>query len=57
MAVTLYRKKIIRIKNKVVIKNNVDDANQSQEETKPRTPPQEVSAKIKGRMYGRRTIN
>lgn len=56
MAVTLFHKKIIRIKNKVVIKNNKEDKPPTQDTAKP-TGATEVNAKIRGKMYGRRTIN
>lgn len=60
MAVTLFHKKIIRVKNRVVIKNNNTQPPKQEEipkEENKRIPPQEIQAKIKGKMYARRTIN
>lgn len=50
MAVTLFHKYHIIVNNKVTIKNNKD------EELKKEVPTK-VQAKIRGKTYGRRTIN
>ena len=50
MAVTLFHKR--KVINNIIIRNGVAQ----KEEKKPATA-QEVQAKIRGRMYGRRTIN
>ena len=57
MAVALFHKKIIRIKNKVVIKNNKEENKPPTQDTAKPTGATEVNARIRGRMYGRRTIN
>lgn len=51
MAVTLFHKR--KVINNIIIKNGVKN---KKEEENP-TPAQEVQAKIRGKMYGRRTIN
>ncbi len=62
MALRLFQKKIIRIKNRVVIKNNNTKEDEQPEQVKPEPEPiqkilhQEVNAKIRGKFYGRRTI-
>lgn len=48
MAVTLFRKK--KVINNITIRNGV----KKEEET---NTPQEIHAKIRGKMYGRRTVN
>ena len=49
MAVTLFHKVKIKIKNKVVINNNKEE---------PKTPQnEELNIGVRGKMYGRRTIN
>ena len=54
MAVTLFHKYHIVINNKVTIVNG----NGEQENPKPqKVIPQAVTARIRGKMYGRRTIN
>lgn len=50
MAVTLFRKR--KVINNIIIKNGVAQ----KEEVKANTN-QEVRAKIRGKVYGRRTIN
>jgi hypothetical protein len=47
VAVTLFHKYEIIINNKVTIING----------KKEPKPPKEITAKIRGKMYGRRTIN
>lgn len=50
MAVTLFRKR--KIINNIVIRNGV-----AQKEEQKEKLAQNVRAKIRGKMYGRRTIN
>lgn len=50
MAVTLFRKR--KIINNIVIRNGVAQKDEVKQNT-----PQEVQARIRGKMYGRRTIN
>ena len=54
MAVTLFRKR--KVINNIVIKNNTKKEEKKEEEPK-KAIHNEVNAKIKGAMYGRRTIN
>lgn len=53
MAVTLFHRERIIIKNKVVIENEVAD----DEEVIKEIPQEIVNAKLRGKMYGRRTVN
>lgn len=54
MAVTLFHKR--KVINNIIIRNGVKNKNEKQEENKS-IPTQDIKAKIKGKMYGRRTIN
>lgn len=60
MALRLFQKKIIRIKNRVIIRNNNTKEEEQPEQVKPepirKILQQEVNAKIRGKFYGRRTI-
>lgn len=49
MAVTLFHKR--KVINNIIIRNGVAKKEDGI------TPAQEVNAKIKGKMYGRRTVN
>lgn len=51
MAVTLYHKYRVIVNNRVTIKNGTNKDDLKQE------PPQEINAKIRSKMYGRRTVN
>lgn len=53
MAVTLFRKR--KVINNIVIKNGVKKREEN--DNTQTTPAQQVQAKIRGRMYDRRTIN
>ena len=59
MAVTLFRKK--KIINNITIRNGVKkkDETTKEEVNNPVKiiPPKEVQARLRGKMYGRRTIN
>lgn len=61
MAVTLFHKYHIIINNKVTIKNNKKEethiVNSPVVEKPKNTTPKEIDARIRGKMYGRRTIN
>lgn len=61
MAVTLFHRDIIRIKNRVKIVNGKKEQPTQDlppiQELPKKQPPQEVTARIRGKMYGRRTIN
>lgn len=53
MAVTLFRKR--KVINNIVVKNGVKKRKEN--DNTQITPAQQVQAKIRGKMYGRRTIN
>ena len=58
MAVTLFHKYTIVIKNKVTINNKKEDEIIPEiKEQEKKTIPREINARIRGKMYGRRTIN
>ena len=50
MAVTLFHRDVIIIKNKVTIKNG------TKEDPKEQAAKEQINAKIRGKTYGRRTV-
>lgn len=58
MAVTLFHRNVIVIRNKVTIVNKNEEPEQEIEDVvSGKTQPQEITAKIRGKMYARRTVN
>lgn len=55
MAVTLFRKR--KIINNIIIRNGVANKKDEQETKPTTTPTQEINARLRYKMYGRRTIN
>ena len=55
MAVTLFRKR--KIINNIIIRNGVANKKDEQETKPTTTPTQEINARLRYKMYGRRTID
>ena len=55
MAVTLFRKR--KVINNIIIRNGVENKKDEQETKLITTPEQKINARLRGKMYARRTIN